>query len=441
MKQKILLIEDDDGSRLSIVRSLSLKGYAVSVACNLVNAEEDVLARRFDAVILGINLADGKGPAFIKGIRTYAPHLPILVITGGSEIEIAVDAVRCGADNVLAKPLDYGSLGTFLKILLEDGSRQAPQPSHSPPGRKHGENFFGSKPASRRFLDLAAQAAAGRTPVLITGETGTGKGLFARWIHQHGDRSELPFAALNCSGLRGDLLRAELLGTDRGTGMGNAGSKPGLVEKAGRGTLFLDEIGDMDLSVQSELLALLQTRVAQAAGHGEAGGTDFHLICSSNRQLDALARAGAFLPELLSCISTTVLRIPPLRERLTEFPGIVRQLLDWLRGPEAEISDEALRSLKRYSWPGNLRELKNALEQGLILSHGARLRPEHFNWLQPAHRVRASRPLLTMSELKEQHIAAVLQRASGDVGEAAQDLGISRATMYRRLKQLRSKDY
>jgi len=438
MKQKILLIEDDDNSRFGIVRSLSSKGYAVSVANNLVNAEEDVLARRFDAVILGINRADGKGTAFIKGIRTYAPQLPIVVLTGCAEIEIAVDAVRCGADNVLAKPLDCAALDSFLKILLEDGSRQPTHPRDSPPGTGNGENFFGSKPASRRFLDLAAGAAAGGAPVLITGETGTGKGLLARWIHQNGDHSDRPFAAMNCSGLRSDLLRAELLGTGSGTGTKNARSRPGLVDKAGGGTLFLDEIGDMDLSVQSELLAVLQAGKARGCG---SGATEFHLICSSNRQLDALARQGAFLPELLSRISTAVLRIPPLRERLAEFPGIVRQLLDWLRGSDAQISDQAIGELKRYPWPGNLRELKNALEQGLILSHGAPLRPEHFNWLRPSQRARESRPLLTMSELKEQHIAAVLQRASGDVGEAAQDLGISRATMYRRLKQLRGKDY
>jgi DNA-binding NtrC family response regulator len=441
MKRKILLIEDDDASRLGIVRSLSQRGYAVSVANNLVNAEEDVLARRFDAVILGINLADGKGPGFIRGIRIYDPYLPIIVSTGCDEIEIAVDAVRCGADNVIAKPIDFGALCASLKILLEEEKHQVPQAAERQPQKGARENFFGTGPTARRILSQATRAADSGTAVLITGETGTGKGLLAKWIHQNGNRSERPFAGVNCSGLRGEVLMLELFGAAPGKGTGNARVKIGLLEMAQGGTLFLDEIGDMDLTVQGRLLGVLQARDPQWGENAWAPGTDFNLICSSNQQLDALVRAGTFLPELLHRISATVLRIPPLRERLRELPGIVRHLLDGLRGPETLITDEAMRALKGYRWPGNLRELKNALEQGLLLSHGARLCPEHFNWLKSPCRPSELRQQLTMSELKEQHIASVLQRASGDVGEVATRLGISRATMYRRLKQLRSKEF
>jgi DNA-binding NtrC family response regulator len=439
MKQKILLIEDDNGSRLGIVRSLSQKGYAVSVASNLVNAEEDVLARRFAAVILGINSADGKGPAFIKKIRVYEPYLPIVVITGGEDIEIAVDAVRCGADNVLAKPVHFAALGGALKTLLLDAAHKLPDPVARHPKRSVEENFFGTGPAARKFRSLAAGAAAGELPVLITGETGTGKGLLAKWIHQNGRRSAQPLAAVNCSGLRRELLNAEIFGAEPGAG--NIRNKTGLLEKAQGGTLFLDEIGDMDLTVQTGLLAVLQNQNPTPAARSGAPAPGFQLICTSNQQLDALAASGSFLPELLHYLSATVLRIPPLRERLTELPGIVRHLLDALRGPEAQITDEAMRTLKGYRWPGNLRELKNALEQGLLLAQGGRLCPEHFSWLNPAGRSRESRPLLTMSELKEQHIAAELQRASGHVSEVATSLGISRATMYRRLKQMRAKDF
>ena len=440
MRRKILLIEDDNGSRLGIVRSLSQKGYAVSVASNLVNAEEDVLARRFDAVILGINLSDGNGPEFIKGVRTYDPCLPIVVITGSDEIEIAVDAVRCGADNVLAKPIDFASLCSALKALLEDGSRTVPPPERQVDKKEEGK-FFSTGPAARRLLELAARAAQDNAPALITGETGTGKGLLARWMHQNGNHPAGSFAAVNCSGLRGDLLQREIFGLAPGTGASYLRGRSGQLAEAEGGTLFLDEIGDMDLTVQARLLAALQARGGVAPGNGEAPGTGFRLICSSNHQLEAMAQSGAFLPELLCRISPTVLRIPPLRRRLAEFPGIVRHLLDGLRGPEALITDEAMRTLKGYRWPGNLRELKNALEQGLLLSHGARLCPEHFHWLKPSGRASEARPLLTMSELKEQHIAIVLQQARGNVNEVATSLGISRATMYRRLKQLRSKAY
>ena len=440
MKQKILLIEDDDASRLSIVRSLSQRGYAVSVANNLVNAEEDVLARRFDAVILGINPGNGKGSGFIRGIRIYDPYLPIIVITGCDEIEIAVDAVRCGADNVLAKPIDFGALCTSLLTLLEEERHQVPQTAGRQPQKGAKESFFGTGSTARRILNLAMRAADRGAPLLITGETGTGKGLLAKEIHQNGNRSDQPFAGVNCSGLRGEVLMLEIFGAPPGKGTGNARGNSGLLEKAQGGTLFLDEIGDMDPAVQGRLLAVLQSRDLQWGDNARAPGA-VHLICSSNQQLDALVGTGTFLPELLQRISATVLRIPPLRERLREFPGIVRHLLDGLRGPETFITEEAMRTLKGYRWPGNLRELKNALEQGLLLSHGARLRPEHFNWLKSPWRPRELRQQLTMSELKEQHIASVLQRASGGVDEVATRLGISRATMYRRLKQLRSKEY
>jgi DNA-binding NtrC family response regulator len=441
MKQKILLIEDDDASRLGIVRSLSQRGYAVSVANNLVNAEEDVLARRFDAVILGINLSDGKGSGFIRGIRIYDPYLPVIVITGCDEIEIAVDAVRCGADNVLAKPIDCAALCASLMVLLEEEKHLAPPTAQRQPQKGVRESFFGTGSTQRRILNLATRAADGGVPVLITGETGTGKGLLAKWIHQNGKRSDQPFAGVNCSGLRGEVLMLEIFGAAPGKGIGGARGKSGLLEKAEGGTLFLDEIGDMDLAVQSRLLAELQACDPQWGAGTRAPGPGFHLICSTNQQLDALVRAGTFLPDLLRRISAAVLRIPPLRERLRELPGIVRYLLDGLRGPETLITDEAMRTLKGYRWPGNLRELKNALEQGLLLSHGARLCPEHFNWLKSPGRPSELRLPLTMSELKEQHIASVLQRASGDVGEVATRLGISRATMYRRLKQMRSKEY
>jgi DNA-binding NtrC family response regulator len=258
-------------------------------------------------------------------------------------------------------------------------------------------------------------------------------------MHQNGDRPARYFAGVNCSGLRGDLLHREIFGVAPGTGSGDRRNRSGLLAEAEGGTLFLDEIGDMDLTVQAGLLAALQARSRLSDANAHPPGSGFRLICSSNQQLEAMAQSGAFLPELLCCISPIVLKIPPLRRRLAEFPGIVRHLLDGLRGPQALITDDAMRTLKGYRWPGNLRELKNALEQGLLLSHGARLCPEHFHWLKPSGRASEARPLLTMSELKEQHIAIVLQTASGSVNEVATSLGISRATMYRRLKQLRSK--
>jgi len=405
MKKKILLIEDDNCCRPGIIGSLSRRGYAVSQASNLANAEQDVLARRFDAVILGINLADGHGTGLIRRIRAFSPCLPIVVLTGGAEIEIAVDAVRCGADNVLAKPVDYAALSAFLESHLGNGSLKPEPAAVRQPKAWSEEDFFGTGPAARRFIELAAGAAKGNSPVLITGETGTGKGMLARWMHQNGNRSARPFAGVNCSGLRGDLLKAEIFGACCGARSGRFRNNPGLLGRADGGTLFLDEIGDMDPTAQAGLLAVLEGRGSRPGARGEMPDAGVRLICSSNQRLDALAHAGSFLPELLCCISATVLRIRPLRERLLELPGIVRHLLEELRGPGVQITDEAIRVLKGYPWPGNLRELKNALEQGVLLSHDTRLGPEHFSWLKPLSRARELYPMRSAGGAQELQLA------------------------------------
>jgi len=436
MAQKILLIEDDENSRFGIVRSLSQKGYAVSVASNPADAKGNVMARLFDAVILGINRADGKGAGFIELVRLYHPYLPIIVVTGSNEIEIAVAAVRCGADNVLAKPIDHAALCASLEDMLKDCSPEYPQGVGTRPKTMGLENFFGTGTAQGKFFDLAAEAAAGNTPVLITGETGTGKGLLARWIHQSSNRSTHPFKGVNCSGLRGDLLNAEIFGA-AGTTCAPL-NKPGLLKSVGDGTLFLDEIGDMDLTVQAGLLEVLQAGGPLPPGNRKLNDIGFRLICTSNKELAALAGTGSFLPELLSRISGTVLRIPPLRERLTEFPSMVRHLLD-RRGTQELISDEAIRVLERYPWPGNLRELKNALEQGLIISQGARLYPEHFNWLRPPFHASQKQPLVSMS-VQEQHISEMTQLASSAAAKLAKRHGYPRTIEYSGLTLTRGRN-
>lgn len=383
MKQKILLVEHDSLGRVTLAGHLAREGYAVNLASDLERAEEDLRARLFDAVILGVDLPDGPELALIESIRSFDRFLPIIALTGASEIAVAVDAVRKGADNVVAKPIDLTALSVTLERLLREDSLRATKPSRLSSIRKSGDGMAGEVPFPRGLRALAASVAASDAPLIIAGETGTGKGHLARWMHRNGRRSGLRFAGVNCSGIHDDLLIAQIFGT---SASGEPPLRRGLVDAAGLGTLFLDEIADLSLPLQERLLNLLEERRAPLP---------FRLVCSSNQDLAALAATGAFLPRLLERLSVTRVGIPPLRERRRELAGIIRRLVSWLSGGTAAIADDALTLLKGYSWPGNMRELINAIEQALLVSRGANLTAGHFSWMR--HRLSAGdrRPVLT----------------------------------------------
>ena len=438
MIPKILLIEDESATRFGFVRYFSQEGYQVSEAADLASAARAFAAERFDAIVLDVKLPDGSGIDFIATVRAYDSCLPIIVITGSGDIPLAVDAMRRGADNFLTKPVDNASLALFLRRSLDISLLKRNQVARQ---RLETEKsiFFGAGRVMEAVLDLARIAASCDSPVLITGETGTGKGMLARWIHQEGASSPYEFVGVNCSGLRGELLARELFGNVRGAFTSADQDRKGLLDIADRGTLFLDEIGDMGLEVQGQLLKVLEEKSYRRVGDVKLRRSDFRLVCATNRDTASLVRQGFFRQDLFYRINLMVIHLPPLRERGRDLPSLVRFLLDRSGAAGAQVTGDVMELLTAYSWPGNIRELENVLERARLLCRGAALRPAHFPGLEDPAGGKA--PGCTMEELETGHLLAVLEQKGGNIEQAAKSLDISRATFYRKIKRIREQNF
>ena len=437
MKPKILLIEDDTSSRFALTRYFTLGGYEVSEAADLAAAGEAVAAQRFDAVILDINLPDGSGIDFIESFRSTDTSTPIIVTTGAGDIQLAVDAMRRGADNFLTKPIDNAGLAVYLKKTLEIGALKRRQVARLGIDARE-KAVFGSSAVMRTVMEHARLAASNDCPVLIMGETGTGKGKLANWIHRSSSRANYEFVGINCSGLRGDLLGRELFGNVRGAFTSADQDRKGLLDVADQGVLFLDEIGDMDLAVQAQFLKVLEDKSYRRLGDVKTLRSDFRLICATNRDIEEMVRLGQFRQDLFYRINLMTLHMPPLRERLEDLPEIASNMLRSLGAAVDKLPEEIVGLLTAYPWPGNVRELKNILERALLLSRGAPLNIEHFAGLNIGRSTSRNSLSRTIQQVEIAHVARVWEQTGGDAVEAAKRLGISRATLYRKLKQIRS---
>lgn len=434
MKPRILLVEDHVATRFGFVRYFSKEGYEIMEAADLAEAAAAMDSHRFDALILDINLPDGNGMDFISTVRNQDPCIPIIVITGEGDIPLAVEAMKRGADNFLTKPVDSATLAAFLRKTLEIGTLKRRVTDRKRLDRDE-PFFFGETPSMQEVLRLARVGAMSDSPLLITGETGTGKGLLARWMHRQGPRGANEFVEINCSGLRGELLSRELFGHARGAFTSADQDRKGLLDVADQGTLFLDEIGDMGVDIQAQLLKVLEEKCYRRLGDVKLLRSDFRLICATHREMDSLLLSGAFRQDLMYRINLMVIHMPPLRERLDDLQALVAHLLRGLGSAEEVMTEEALEMFRQYSWPGNIRELKNVLERALLLTpRGATLRKSLFSNLVTGRHAQPLQPRGTVRQVELAHIRTVLAQMGGDVEKAAKSLGISRATLYRRLK-------
>lgn len=436
MKLTVLLIEDNAATRFGFVRYFSKEGYEVLEAATLAEAAATLTNRRIDMIVLDINLPDGSGIDFIKTVRASDSCIPIIVITGEGDIPLAVEAMQRGADNFLTKPVDNAALAVFMRKTLEIGVLKKQQSARKRVEKKS-DFFIGTCPTMQTINELATAAAASDIPVLITGETGTGKGMLAKWIHQHGARAPFECVELNCSGLRGEMLSREIFGNAKGAFTSADQDKKGLLDAADRGTLFLDEIGDMGIDVQAQFLKVLEDKSYRRLGDIKLLRSNFRLICATHHDLDTLVSSGKFRQDLMYRINLMTLHLPPLRERMADLPELVDFLLQSLGTTGDVVSEEVMVLLQNYTWPGNIRELKNILERAVLLSpHGATLRQVHFSSLTQNRLSTATQSARTVQEVEENHIKTVLEQMGGNIEKAAKSLKISRATLYRRLKQL-----
>jgi DNA-binding NtrC family response regulator len=435
-KRKILLVEDDDATLFGYERALVGAGYAVTTAQDLKQGRSAVLNDSFDALLLDFKLPDGNALEWIPEIKAAYPHLPVIVITGKNDVPTVVAAMKSGAENFLIKPVETDNLEACLERAIEVGALRR-RDSVRRRLSQGSAPFFGSSKAISSLLDHIQVAAESETPLLIQGETGTGKGVLARWIHEYSSRKTEPFVELNCSCLKGDLLRSELYGHTKGSFTSAVADREGLVEMADKGTLFLDEIGDMDLSVQTQLLKTIEEKTYRRIGENRVRQSDFRLICASNKDLLHETEKGTFRKDLYYRIHIFPISIPALRSRTEDIGPLAENLLGEFGYSRLPLREEVVALLRDYAWPGNIRELKNMLERAQLLARGEELAPAHFPGLDGGGsgnaRDDAMQPL---DELEKRHLVKVLESCKGDKKKASKLLGISLASLYRKLGKL-----
>ncbi|MEE8523610.1 MAG: sigma-54 dependent transcriptional regulator [Thermoanaerobaculia bacterium] len=432
-----VLVVDDDPVGLEIVQAMLAPLYRVSTAASCAEAEQAMLAVRPDAVVLDYELPDGNALDLLPRLQKLDPDLPVVVLTAHGSIDLAVEAMRRGADHFFTKPAETRALRTVLRRCLDNRRQQrrerARQSQTAPI-----DPFRGTSEAIRGLARQARRFGGADLPVLLIGETGCGKGVLARWLHHHGPRASEPFVELNCAGLRSEFLESELFGHRKGAFTGAAVDKPGLLQVADHGTLFLDEIGDMEVPIQAKLLKVLEEQTFRRLGGVRDHAVDLRLLAATHHLLGERVRQGKFRRDLYFRINTLKLEIPPLRRRSEDVPSLAEHFLRSLGRevgrPDLALSPDAMRALVEYRWPGNIRELRNVLERAVLLGEAETLEPGDLHF-EGHLREESGIVSLSMDEVERLHICRVLQNEGGSVTQAVRILDIPRSSFYKKLKK------
>jgi DNA-binding NtrC family response regulator len=438
-KRSILVVDDDQDVRVPLRRFLAGKGFEVVEAESLVAAQEAFKRQRPDLVVMDFSLPDGDGLALLRSLKSLDVAIPVVMLTGHGTIDLAVAAIKEGAEQFFTKPVELPALLVVIERALENQRmRQASLVGKSSQARRAVDPFLGESPAIGQLAAQARRVAASSIPVLIQGETGTGKGVLARWLHENGPRNEEAFVDLNCAGLSRDLLETELFGHEKGAFTGAVTAKPGLMEMAHRGTLFLDEIGDVDLQVQPKLLKVMEELRFRRLGDVRDRQVDVRLVAATHRDLVRLVQEEKFREDLFYRINTVSLVVPPLRERGRDVVLLARSFMarigSELGRPGVRLSEGAESALGSRSWPGNIRQLRNVLEQAVLLSERTVLEAEDLRDTSvPA--VPSARPRASLVEAERQHIEAMLREEKWSVPRTATTLGLSRSALYEKIRK------
>jgi DNA-binding NtrC family response regulator len=378
-KGNILIVEDDKAQRELLGEALRKRGFYVEGAENLAEAKELLEKRDFNVLLLDYKLPDGDGLEFLAYLKKNYPNIPTIMLTAYASVENAVSAMKAGAFHYLAKPINLEELNLIVDKALEENKliREITLLRErfkflSDKELKIAENIVAESPAMKKVLSLVSKVAETDAPVLITGESGTGKGVIARLIHQLSPAKEGPFLQINCAAIPETLLEAELFGYERGAFTGATHSKAGLFELAEGGTLFLDEIGDMPLSLQAKLLTVLQDKTIRRLGGLKEIKVNFRFISATNQDLERMVEEGKFREDLFWRLNVIRINIPPLRERKEDIIPLaqlfIKKFNQKYRKEVQGLTQEAMLALLRHDFPGNVRELENRIERGIILA-------------------------------------------------------------------------
>ena len=443
MGKRVLVVEDDELMLEFLAGGLGVEGFEIIKAMSLSEAFKEILDSPPNIVLADYELGDGTAFDLLAWLKQRDIGIPLIVLTAHASIDLAVDAVKHGAEHFVPKPVDLGFLTTVLRRTLERlRSLQKDLANNLERARYERDPFLGKSASILELRKAARRMSETKNTLLIQGETGTGKGVLARWLHKTGPRSSEAFVELNCAGLSSTLLESELFGHQKGAFTGAVMNKIGFLEAANHGILFLDEIGDMDLQVQPKILKVVEDKRFYRLGDVHERMVDVQIIGATHRNLKKQVGENEFRSDLFFRISTLTLNIPPLRERLEDLPIITDKLLEQFswemkRGP-LRISDNARLELRQYSWPGNIRELRNVLERAALLSDDRVIDKIGLEFEFSERQALASdvgMKNLTLKEMEKRHIAQALELEGGRVTRTAKLLGVPRSSLYAKMRE------
>lgn len=444
MPRQVLIVDDDEYVRDMLKDVLVSGAYEVLEAENIKTAAKIFSAEACDAAVVDYELPDGTALDLIPKFKAVDATVPIVILTGHGTIQLAVEAIKMGAEQFLTKPTDPDVILHLLNRLMQDRRSQSREVAQTTKGRRfQADPFLGTSGAIRRLREEVENIVGTNRPILIEGETGTGKGVLAQWLHKRGPRSREAMVDLSCADFSRELLDSELFGHEKGSFTGAEEQKRGLLEVANRGTVFLDEIGDLDVAIQPKLLKALEEKRFRRVGSVVARSVDVHLITATNRDLRALVAEGKFRNDLYFRISCLPLHLPPLRERPEDISLLAEFLLNQLKAElghiKAILSEDAIAALKSYSWPGNVRELRNVLERAAIISKNSSISPQDLilQGETPVNRAdsRVSAAAQSLAEVERQHILKILELENASAERTAVRLGIPRSTLYVKMRR------
>ena len=448
MSAKILIVDDEANTLASLSRAFRLAGHEAVVCDNAARALELAQAQPFDLILSDVVMPKRDGLALLEDLKNAAVAAPVVMMSGQAHIEMAVRATRLGALDFLEKPLSTEKLLVMLENAIKLSRLEAENRDLRTRVGKHTMVWSGN--TMQRVMAQIERVAASETRVCIYGETGTGKELVARTLHEKSQRANGPFVTLNCAAVPAELIESELFGHEKGSFTGAAQRHSGKFEQAHRGTLFLDEIGDMPVAMQAKLLRVLEEGEVERIGSDKPTKVDVRVVVATHRNLEQLVESGGFRRDLYHRVVVFPLTLPPLRERCEDLPALVehfaRQVSAQNGWKPVPFSPAAIDALKKYAWPGNIRELRNVVERLLLLA-GAEVDAESVGMALPAskdvgldHKIAGSDATGPLAQrvlaFEREAVLAELERHGRHITQTAKALGLERSHLYKKCQQL-----
>jgi DNA-binding NtrC family response regulator len=441
LSANVLVIDDDESIRLGCSQALAQEGCRVRLAANGRTGLEIAGEEGFDVVLVDLRMPEVGGMAVLEKLRLEAPDTQVIVITGHATIESAVEAMRLGAYDYLPKPFTADGLVMIVKRALERRRLSIENIALRMALRQRigNDKMIGDSAPMQEVARLVDRAAPTDATVLIAGETGVGKELVARAIHQRSTRSDRPFVAVDCGALAEGVFESEMFGHVRGAFTGAVEATTGKLELANGGTIFLDEISNITLDMQAKLLRVIQEREVVKVGGNQKTRIDIRIVAATNANLVEAMRAGKFREDLFYRLSVVPIAVPPLRERREDIVPLAIHFLK-KHGPRRNrsitgFSDEALAMLEAYDWPGNVRELENAVERALVMADPPRIDPGDLLFYGPPPGDASDSGQGHLVEVEKREIKSALERFGGQIARTAEFLGINRKTLREKMRR------